>query len=107
MQWRRHSVDACSPDADFCKNSGSGTEKGYGYLRVYDYSDLAHPVQIGDFRTANSLGTNDSRAVTTSSTTRSSSACTRPGTATACGSMAGRATGKCCLRAGGLRLSGG
>ena len=25
-------------DEDFCKTSGSGTEKGFGYLRVYDYS---------------------------------------------------------------------
>jgi hypothetical protein len=51
-----------SADEDFCKNSGSGTEKGYGYLRVYDYSDLAHPYQIGQFKTANSLGTNDQQA---------------------------------------------
>jgi hypothetical protein len=51
-----------SADEDFCKTSGSGTEKGYGFLRVYDYSDLAHPFQIGQFKTANSLGTNDQRA---------------------------------------------
>ena len=25
-------------DEDFCKTSGSGIEKGYGYLRVWDYS---------------------------------------------------------------------
>jgi hypothetical protein len=33
-------------DEDFCKTSGSGTEKGYGYLRVYDYRDreVAHLV---------------------------------------------------------------
>jgi len=49
-------------DEDFCKTSGSGTEKGYGYLRVYDYADLASPVQIGDYRTPNSLGTNDQGA---------------------------------------------
>jgi hypothetical protein len=49
-------------DEDFCKTSGSGTEKGYGYLRVYDYRDLAHPVQIGRYRTPNSLGTNDQGA---------------------------------------------
>src|SRR5215216_1575430 len=49
-------------DEDFCKTSGSGTEKGYGYLRVYDYRDLARPVQIGQFKTANSLGTNDQQA---------------------------------------------
>ena len=49
-------------DEDFCKTSGSGTEKGYGYLRVYDYADLTHPVQIGEYRTPNSLGTNDQGA---------------------------------------------
>ncbi|HSI96948.1 MAG TPA: hypothetical protein VK926_01175 [Gaiellaceae bacterium] len=43
-------------DEDFCKTSGPGIETGYGYLRVYDYSDLSDPVQIGSFRTQNSLG---------------------------------------------------
>jgi hypothetical protein len=43
-------------DEDFCKNSGPGIETGYGYLRVYDYSDPADPVQIGEYRTPNSLG---------------------------------------------------
>jgi hypothetical protein len=43
-------------DEDFCKTSGPGIEKGYGYLRVYDYSDPSSPVQIGEFRTRNSLG---------------------------------------------------
>jgi hypothetical protein len=50
-----------SADEDFCKTSGPDTEKGYGYLRVYDYSNLAAPVQIGEYRTPNSLGT-DSQA---------------------------------------------
>jgi len=49
-------------DEDFCKTSGPGIEKGYGYLRVYDYSNLAAPVQIGEYRTPNSLGTNDQGA---------------------------------------------
>lgn len=49
-------------DEDFCKTSGSVTDKGYGYLRVYDYSTLAAPVQIGEYRTPNSVGTNDQRA---------------------------------------------
>lgn len=49
-------------DEDFCKTSGSGTEKGYGYLRVYDYNNLASPVQIGSFKTPNSLGTDDQGA---------------------------------------------
>ena len=43
-------------DEDFCKNSGPGIETGSGYLRVYDYSNLAAPTQVGSFRTANSLG---------------------------------------------------
>jgi hypothetical protein len=46
-------------DEDFCKTSGSGTEKGFGYLRVYDYNNLAAPTQIGEFRTPNSAGTKD------------------------------------------------
>jgi hypothetical protein len=43
-------------DEDFCKNSGPGIETGYGYLRVYDFADLAAPIQIGEFRTPNSRG---------------------------------------------------
>lgn len=50
-----------SADEDFCKTSGPGIEKGLGYLRVYDYANLAAPVQIGEYRTPNSLGT-DSQA---------------------------------------------
>jgi hypothetical protein len=46
-------------DEDFCKTSGPGIEKGFGYLRVYDYANLAAPVQIGEFRTPHSLGTDD------------------------------------------------
>lgn len=49
-------------DEDFCKVSGPGIEKGLGYLRAYDYSDLSAPHQIGDYRTPNSLGTNDQGA---------------------------------------------
>ena len=49
-------------DEDFCKTSGAGIEKGLGYLRAYDYSDLAVPHQIGDYRTPNSLGTDDQGA---------------------------------------------
>jgi len=51
-----------SADEDFCKNSGPGIEKGLGYLRVYDYSNLAAPVQISSFRTPNSIGTNTQAA---------------------------------------------
>ena len=45
-------------DEDFCKTSGPGIEKGYGYLRVYDYdlSKPGRPAQIGEYRTPNSLG---------------------------------------------------
>ncbi len=43
-------------DEDFCKTSGPGIETGYGYLRVYDYSNPSAPVQIGSYRTPNSLG---------------------------------------------------
>jgi hypothetical protein len=49
-------------DEDFCKASGSGIEKGFGYLRVYDYSRLRYPTQIGEYRTPNSLGTDDQAA---------------------------------------------
>ena len=49
-------------DEDFCKASGSGTEKGFGYLRVYDYSKLGAPKQIGEYRTPNAAGTNDQAA---------------------------------------------
>jgi hypothetical protein len=49
-------------DEDFCKSSGAGVEKGFGYLRVYDYSKLSAPVQIGSYRTPNSLGTDDQSA---------------------------------------------
>jgi hypothetical protein len=50
-----------SADEDFCKTSGPGIEKGLGYLRIWDYSNLAAPVQIGEYRTPNSLGS-DSQA---------------------------------------------
>ncbi len=45
-----------SADEDFCKTSGPGTETGYGYLRIWDYSDPAAPEQVGSFRTQSSLG---------------------------------------------------
>jgi len=49
-------------DEDFCPNSGPGIEKSWGYLRVYDYSKLGAPVQIGEFRTENSLAIGDPAA---------------------------------------------
>jgi hypothetical protein len=49
-------------DEDFCKASGSATEKGFGYMRVYDYSDPGAPRQIGEYRSPNSRGTDDQAA---------------------------------------------
>ncbi len=49
-------------DEDFCKTSGPSTEKGFGYLRVFDYSNLAAPLQIGTFKTPNSSGSKDVKA---------------------------------------------
>jgi hypothetical protein len=43
-----------SADEDFGKHCGPGIEPGYGYLRIWDYSNLAAPRQIGEFRTRNS-----------------------------------------------------
>jgi hypothetical protein len=50
-----------SADEDFCKASGSGIEKGFGYGRVWDFSKNP-PVQIGSFKTPRSLGTDDQGA---------------------------------------------
>jgi hypothetical protein len=49
-------------DEDFCPNSGPGIEKGWGYLRVYDYSNATAPTQIGTFKTRNSLAIGDKAA---------------------------------------------
>lgn len=46
-------------DEDFCKTASSTTEKGYGYMRVYDYSNPAAPVQIGSYKTPNAGGVVD------------------------------------------------
>jgi hypothetical protein len=46
-------------DEDFCPNSGPGIEKGWGYLRVYDYANASNPRQIGEYRTPNSLAIGD------------------------------------------------
>jgi hypothetical protein len=51
-----------SADEDFCKTSGSATEKGFGYLRVWDYANLAAPRQIGTFKTPNASGSKDLQA---------------------------------------------
>jgi hypothetical protein len=49
-------------DEDFCKASGPEIEKGFGYMRIYDWSKPSAPRQIGAYRTPNSLGTNDQGA---------------------------------------------
>jgi hypothetical protein len=49
-------------DEDFAKTSGPSTEKGFGYLRVYDQANPAAPRQIGEFRTPNSTGAQDKQA---------------------------------------------
>jgi hypothetical protein len=46
-------------DEDFCKSGTSGTEKGWGFLRVWDYANPKAPVQIGSYRTPNSTGMAD------------------------------------------------
>ena len=45
-----------SADEDFGKHCGPDIEPGYGYLRIWDYSNLAAPKQIGEYRTPNSGG---------------------------------------------------
>ncbi len=51
-----------SADEDFCKTSGSGIEKGTGYMRVWDFSNPANVQQIGSYRSPRSLGTDDQGA---------------------------------------------
>ena len=58
-QWDEDRELLFAADEDFCKASGAGIEKGYGYMRVYDFSDPAHPVQIGAYKTPNASGTTD------------------------------------------------
>jgi len=45
-------------DEDFCK-TGPGIEPGWGYMRVFDASNPRAMVQIGAFKTQNSLGMSD------------------------------------------------
>ena len=49
-------------DEDFCKTSGPATEKGWGYLRVYSPASAGGWNQIGSFKTANTIGTDDRKA---------------------------------------------
>jgi hypothetical protein len=55
-QYDEHRKLLFSADEDFCRTSGASTEKGFGYLRVWDYSRLAAPTQIGEYRTPNTVG---------------------------------------------------
>jgi hypothetical protein len=49
-------------DEDFCKTSGPEIEKGFGYGRVYDYSNPASPTLLSVYKTANTVGTDDQAA---------------------------------------------
>ena len=49
-------------DEDFCKTSGSRTEKGWGYLRVYSPGGAGAWNQIGSFKTPSAAGTVDHAA---------------------------------------------
>ncbi|MCI0633931.1 MAG: hypothetical protein L0206_08470 [Actinobacteria bacterium] len=51
-----------SADEDFCKDSGAGIEKGFGYLRVWDFSDPSDVRQIGSYKSPRSQGTDDQAA---------------------------------------------
>ena len=51
-----------SADEDFAKSCGPATEKGFGYLRVWDWSAPEGPLQIGSYKTPNSSGTRDVNA---------------------------------------------
>jgi hypothetical protein len=44
-----------SADEDFCKTSGPGIEKSWGYGRVWDWDVTGKPVQVSTFRTPNSM----------------------------------------------------
>jgi hypothetical protein len=61
-QWDEGRRLLFTADEDFCKASGPGIEKGFGYMRVYDYRKPAAPRQIGEYRTPNSSGTKDEAA---------------------------------------------
>ena len=46
-----------SADEDFCK--GGPAEAGWGYMRIWDYSDPRAPRELAQFKTVNSLGSSD------------------------------------------------
>lgn len=49
-------------DEDFCKTSGPRTEKGWGYLRAFRAGTSGAWAQVGTFKTANAVGTDDRKA---------------------------------------------
>jgi hypothetical protein len=54
-----------SADEDFSKSCGSGTEKGFGYMRVWDWGAPGAPgapKEFGFYKTPNSSGTKDVNA---------------------------------------------
>ncbi len=51
-----------SADEDFCKVSGPSIERGFGYMRVWDFTNPSAPRQIGSYRTPRSLGPDDQAA---------------------------------------------
>jgi hypothetical protein len=61
-QWDESRELLFANDEDFCKTAGSGIEKGYGYMRVYDFSNPADPVQIGSYKTPHAADTSNETA---------------------------------------------
>jgi hypothetical protein len=51
-----------SADEDFGKTCGPDTEKGFGYLRVWDWTAPREPRQVGTYKTPNSSGAKDVNA---------------------------------------------
>jgi hypothetical protein len=61
-QWDESRELLFANDEDFCKASGAGIEKGFGYMRIYDYSNPAAPVQIGEYKTPHAGDTSNEAA---------------------------------------------
>ena len=85
---RRRSNLLFGADEDFLRASGASIESGYGYMRVYDYSTPAAPVQIGEQVARRTRSARTTRRPATSPSTTTSwwaPTCTAPGTRTASG----------------------
>lgn len=50
-----YQADEVLPPNGNCEAPDQGTEAGFGYVRVFDVGDPAHPTQVGAFRTPNSM----------------------------------------------------